>query len=193
MRQMIAFTACTLLLTASSFGQTITTADTTTAAPPSGRTIPALLSSTVPSSQDSRLVLAAKRTVALRQQSRRGSGWVIDNAFVQQARGGSFSVRSGTGAATAGSSTAPAVASNDAGSSFGTQNVPADVKIRTSANNGVDPAAEARRQEALAREMTRMRQESEQPYGDNVDEDLVDKRLSEIPKEMSAPPSPQPR
>jgi len=48
--------------------------------------------------------------------------------------------------------------------------------------------AEARRVQALVQEQGRMRMENEQPYGDNVPEDQVTRRLTQIPGEMQTPP-----
>jgi hypothetical protein len=184
MRHPVPFLISCFLIAAPSFAQTtVTTAD----AAPAPHATPALLSSTVPAPQDSRLVLAAKRTVAARMRGSRGTTVVIDNLFVQRSHG-SISTSSGStpGPASIGSpSDAPAVGGPASSTAM---------KVRTgTAASGLDAVAEARRQRALTDEQNRMRVESEQPYGDNVDEDRVTQRLTQIPGEMATPPPPPPQ
>lgn len=183
MRPLISCTFCGLLLAVSSFAQTTVT-EGATGGP---RRIPALLSSTVPAPEDSRLVRAAKRAVAARMAMNRASSPVIDNLFVQRSHGALSGPSSTSASSTTASSTTPASApASTAGSAIEATKAAAP---RTGyPTSTFDAVAEARRVQALVQEQGRMRMENEQPYGDNVPEDQVTRRLTQIPGEMQTPP-----
>lgn len=182
MRRQLAFTISALLLAAPSFAQITVSSPART----EGRPMPALLSSLASAPGDSGLVRAAKATVAARMRTKGGTAVLIDNAFVQSSRGS----LSGPSASSA----------TNSGTSMPSYPLPTEERtavtegrgVRTgqSTQSGPDPMAEARRKQQLAQEQGRMRSEAEQPYGDNVNEDLVTKRLTEIPGEMVTPPPP---
>jgi hypothetical protein len=134
---------------------------------------PALITSSTPVTGDSALVRAAKAAVARRM---RETAPVIDTSSMKKT-GGHYSQSTSTNTMVPVSS--PAV--NQVGP--GSPPPPA-----------VDRAATEKKIEALKQEERRMHEQDLEPFGGDVEEDLVAKRIDEIPKEVkklqdSAPPA----
>jgi hypothetical protein len=147
------------------------------APPPSGTS--ALISDVTVNPNDSPLVRAAKMAVASRAQMTIHSAVVIDNASLRSI-GGHISQASGEVAA------------------FPSASAPIRPDQPTPA--GVSPADRTRIQSRindLRREQGVMAEEADQPYGGLVNEDLANKRLTEIPgqinrlqNQLTPPPAP---
>jgi|GEM_PF-4240674 len=137
---------------------------------------PALLHDFAERPDDSPLVRAAKRSLALRQ-TRRSSGWVVNDAMVRH-RHVDYAPAQQQAAEV------PAVSA--------TPQPPA-----------VDRQAVERKLQNARQEMLRMAQESDEPYGGDISEDRAQQRLTQLPGEIDtlnkqlhpAPPSypPPPR
>jgi hypothetical protein len=136
---------------------------------------PMLIPTVVITSNDSPLVRAAKIAVASRKT---GTKTVIDNVTVGHTNGGVIAFASGGAApipetySTSGSSresyAAPKAASAPAAPSHADE----------------ERAALAQRHQALKLEEQRMRDESDDPYGNEVEADRVEQRLTQIPNEQ---------
>jgi hypothetical protein len=129
----------------------------------------ALISDSTVRPNDSPLVRAAKMVAANRARMAVHSARVIDNATLQ-ATGGHFTVASSTAAPL------PTAAS-------ASQQVPADPP--PSQPSTVNRAEVQKKIENLKREQARMAEEADSPYGNEVSEDLVDKRMEEIPLQLN--------
>jgi hypothetical protein len=118
---------------------------------------------------DSRLVRAAKIAIATRQRQTMHSSMVIDNNALLNS-GGHLSTQTSPGAALPNSYYAQTTA-------------------QPSSPSGTAPEARAKAEQkvqSLRREQGRMNEEAEQQYANEVDEDLVTKRMTEIPTEINA-------
>lgn len=129
-----------------------------TAAPAVTR--PALISNVDVAPGDSNLVRAAKLSVAARLRSGTSSAFVINNHTLMRAYGSTGGVPAGpSGRSAPGETIAP-----------------------------VDPASNRaalmKQRDTLTRDLQHARVESDEVYGDNIDEDLAAKRMSEIPKQL---------
>lgn len=145
---------------------------------------PALLHESSERPEDSRLVRAAKRSLALRQRAGAGkSTWVVDDSMVRH--------------------TQPAVSQSNFAS--GGKDVPSSKPAPNQpAAPAIDRAALEKKLSDAKQEMRRMAQESDEPYGGDVSEDRVNQRLNQLPGEIntmnkqlqqapsSATPPPQP-
>lgn len=132
---------------------------------------PALVSSTVVLPTDSRLVRAAKLTVAGRLHPAGANVFVINDSMV-----GHSTTLLGESAPSNGSGY----------SSRGAAGLPAGQ------SPGASPAAAAQKVQSLQMEQQRMGHEADQPYGDNLNVDYAQKRLQEIPGEIRAAQNPAP-
>ncbi len=128
---------------------------------------PPLTSTTVVQTNDSPLVMAAKKAVA----SRHGSGRVIDNNFVASSKG----------LLSIGGSTGSYDVSTDSMYPGGQPGVQLSTSPRPS---GPDRATIQKKVDQLRQENARMRDEAEQPYGGDISEDRVQQRLEQIPGEI---------
>ncbi len=136
---------------------------------------PALIHDFSERSDDSELVRAAKRALALRRTGGiRSSGWVLTDAMVRHV-------------VVTGTPRAPQQAAGEVPASTSAASTPA-----------VDrPAVEKKLQDAK-QELARMAAESDELYGGDVDEDKVAQRLGQLPGEIDSlnkqlqQPQPQP-
>lgn len=134
--------------------------------------LPPAISSTAVQRGDSPLVAAAKRAVAARQQGEHAT-WVIDDSMVTH--------RLLPAAETAASLTPASTAGrNEAPSTFSSAHAP-----------GLTPEQAQARKVALRRELERMVDESNKPYGDDVEEDLIDKHLNDIAGQLASSQPPR--
>ncbi|MDQ6801178.1 MAG: hypothetical protein M3041_10110 [Acidobacteriota bacterium] len=117
---------------------------------------------------DSPLVRAAKVAVANRARMTVHAAKVIDNAALRS-MGGHIAVSTNEGAP---------IPSGSA-----SQQYPSDPVA--SANGGVDRAQVSRKIDDLRREHAAMAEEADQPYGSLYNEDLVNKRMQEIPRQLN--------
>ncbi|MFL6246608.1 MAG: hypothetical protein ACJ74H_11325 [Thermoanaerobaculia bacterium] len=162
----------TLLLAAHLHAQTAsaTTADTTTTAPP-------LIKSVAESPNDSRMVRAAKRAVASRQSA--GQRRVVTLTSSGAATRGRVAVSSGS---VEGPKLPPAEP----------KKVPQPKVISAQEEAAQKQADLQAKLKNLEMEEARIRAELDEPYGHEMDEDAVEKRLSEIQAErkklLEAPP-----
>ncbi|HYM61285.1 MAG TPA: hypothetical protein VEZ11_10365 [Thermoanaerobaculia bacterium] len=150
----------------------------------SQETSPALLHDSSERAEDSRLVRAAKRSLALRQKAGNGkSNWVVDDSMVRHTR--------------------PTILQTNFGG--GGKDVPASTAAPNQpATPAIDRAAVEKKLNEAKQEMRRMAAESDEPYGGDVSEDRVNQRLNQLPGEINTmnkqlqqapppqPPSPQP-
>jgi hypothetical protein len=149
---------------------------------PSPYPAPALVHDFYERPDDSRLVRAAKRSLALRQKGTgRSSGWVVNDAMVRHLH----------------VDNAPSAPQQAAGE------VPANAA--SAAQPPVNrPALEKKLQDARE-EMARMAQESNETYAGDIEEDKINQRLTQLPNEIEtlnkqlqpapppAPPSKKPQ
>lgn len=142
------------------------TASVTTGATASA---PALVHDTIIRDGDSALVRAAKRTVALRLQAL-VAPVAVDAQFVSQSHG-HIAISTSTGAALP--SLSPQKSTSDRRAA-----------AKPAPPPGEDRAALEQRLANQQKELHRAAEESDQPYGNEVDEDLVAKRMSQLPAEI---------
>lgn len=161
-------------------------AQTSSTAPATDRTAPALITDLTISPHDSRLVRAAKLAVASRRAlAANGPVWHVDDSMV----GHHLAAASGgTGAHT--------------GSSLKTGPAPGGTSSTTISTgiSGATPEQLMLKRQALKQEQARMSEEYDQPYAGDVPEDVSERRMTEIPgqikaidqKLQAAPPPPPP-
>jgi hypothetical protein len=166
-------------------------AQTSSTAPATDRTFPPLLTDLTISPNDSRLVRAAKRTVAERRAfmaTANGPIWHVDDSMVSHNL-----TTSSSGVAPLGST------------SLGTKRPPPGYASSTTISTGSSGPSQTQlmqKKEALQQEQARMSDEYYQPYAGDVPEDVSEHRMTEIPAQINAidrkletmppPPSPPP-
>jgi hypothetical protein len=184
MRQLIVATGIAIIAVSShaqsSTAQSSTTQSSTAAA--AETTEPALTKSVVLSAGDSPLVRAAKIAVASRQNPAKRRVITIGTS----AGRGRFSQATGP-------THGPSVPQSSAAYAA---SAPTESQIREANQQKAQPAEVQKRLNQLAQEEQRVGAEMDEPYGGDIEEDAVEKRLSDISAErqkLQQPPPPPPQ